>query len=320
MNDRLVQTVKTFMKLQKRGDRPFLLGYSGGPDSKALLYLLIECQRSLSIKFSVVHFDHGWREKSGEEAKEIAEEIKRLGLQLFTRRSKGCGIPERNGEALARQERIEFFEQIYREIDAQGLLLAHQADDQGETVLKRLLEGAHPLHWTGMTAESELRGMRILRPLLSVEKRRLENWIKERGCSALLDPTNRDPRFLRGRMRTDILPYLSDQFGKEISGNLCKAALASQEILTYLVKKCHPHWKTLIIREGEVSWDLSHVTELLELKWLLKIWSEREQIQLSYEMIQAMGEGIVSKKRLQFSTKAGVIYLNSGVLKYINRS
>ena len=306
------------MKTHSEKGRPFLLGYSGGPDSKALLYLLLECRRALRFELCIAHLDHGWREKSGEEAEAIAAEIQGLGLQLFIRRLEGKGIPQRNGEAAARCERIQFFQKVYKEIQAQGLLLAHQADDQGETVLKRLLEGAHPLHWSAMTAEAKLEEMRVLRPLLTIGKKELANWLEKRGHVPLVDPTNLDSRFLRGRMRSEILPYLAEQFGKEISGNLCKAAIASKEIQSYLMKKCEPYWETLVQQEGKTTWDLSAVTELLEAKWLLKRWAENEQVHLSYEMIQTICESLLARRLgIQFPVKAGVIYLNCGILNYI---
>ena len=104
----------------------------------------------------------------------------------------------------------------------QALLLAHQADDQAETILKRVLEGAHFLALGGMQKQSTLFGMRALRPLLEIPpKNRWRPGLKkgEKGAS---DLTNADPAFLRARLRTQILPELARQFGKEISSNLLR--------------------------------------------------------------------------------------------------
>ncbi|MGE3535479.1 MAG: tRNA lysidine(34) synthetase TilS [Parachlamydiales bacterium] len=317
MKDPLVQKVRAFLEPRCEVGKPFLLAYSGGPDSKALLYLLLECRRMLKAEFCLVHVDHGWRAESAIEAQAIAAEAEKLQLKLFLCRLKTEGMPERNAEATAREERFCYFQQVYREIDAQGLLLAHQADDQAETVLKRLLEGAHPIHWPGIEADAKMGEMRTLRPLLGVSKKELVLWLEEKGLIPFIDGTNLDPRFLRGRMRSQIIPNLSSQFGKEISHNLCKAADASAEIHAYLVKRCEPHWGKLVSDDSTVRWDLTEVEEALELRWLLKMWAESQKLQVSYEMLQAIALGLLKRESdKRFPLKTGIISIHCGHLIY----
>jgi len=319
MKDPLVQKVRAFLEPRCEVGKPFLLAYSGGPDSKALLYLLLECCRMLKAEFCLAHVDHGWREESAIEAQAIAAEAERLQLKLFSCRLKTEGMPERNAEAMARKERFRYFQQVYREIDAQGLLLAHQADDQAETVLKRLLEGAHPIHWSGIEADGTMGKMRTLRPLLGVSKKELVLWLEEKGLIPFIDGTNLDPRFLRGRMRSQIIPNLSSQFGKEISHNLCKAADVSAEIHAYLVKRCEPHWGKLVSDGSTVRWDLTEVEEALELRWLLKMWAESLKLQVSYEMLQAVASGLLKRESdKRYPLKTGIISIHCGHLIYDN--
>ncbi|MGE0669741.1 MAG: tRNA lysidine(34) synthetase TilS [Parachlamydiales bacterium] len=317
MKDPLVQKVRAFLEPRCEVGKPFLLAYSGGPDSKALLYLLLECRRMLKAEFCLVHVDHGWRTESAIEAQAIAAEAEKLQLKLFSCRLKTEGMPERNAEAMAREERFRYFQQVYRDIDAQGLLLAHQADDQAETVLKRLLEGAHPIHWPGIEADGKMGEMRTLRPLLGVSKKELVLWLEEKELTPFIDGTNLDPRFLRGRMRSQIIPNLSSQFGKEISHNLCKAADASAEIHAYLVKRCEPHWGKLVSDDSTVRWDLTEVEEALELRWLLKMWAESQKLQVSYEMLQAIALGLLKRESdKRFPLKTGIISIHCGHLIY----
>lgn len=317
MRDPLVQKVKLFLAPRCKAGNPFLLGYSGGPDSKALLYLLLECRKLLSIELCLVHVDHGWREESVDEERAIAAEAHKLQLKLFSCRLNTQGMPERNAESKAREERLRFFQEVYKEIDAQGLFLAHQADDQAETVLKRLLEGAHPMHWMGMDPEGRMGEMRTLRPLLGVTKKELGLWLEDQGKTPFIDSSNLDPRFLRGRMRLEIIPGLSAQFGKEISRNLCKAAVASAEIHAYLMNRCEPYWNKLVITGSSTQWDLTEVKEALELQWLLKTWAEKRKLRVSCEVLQAICAGLLeraSNKRFPFKT--GVIHINCGFLIY----
>ncbi|MBS0652066.1 MAG: tRNA lysidine(34) synthetase TilS [Verrucomicrobia bacterium] len=315
MRDPLVQKVRAFLAPRCEPGRPLLLGYSGGPDSKALLYLLLECRNALRLELCLAHVDHGWRAESADEARAIAAEAEGLQLKLFSCRLSGNGMLQRNAEEKARDSRFRFFQEVYRETDAQGLLLAHQADDQAETVLKRLLEGAHPMHWPGIEAEGRMGGMRTLRPLLGITKKELALWLEERGHAPFIDGSNLDPRFLRGRMRSQIIPSLSAQFGKEISHNLCKAASASAEIHAYLMKRCEPHWKKLVCTGPTTQWDLTEVKEALELRWLLKIWVEKQKLHVSYEVLQAICAGLLEREsNKRFPLKSGVIHINCGVL------
>ncbi len=317
MRDPLVQKVRAFLAPLCETARPFLLGYSGGNDSKALLYILLQCRRVLGFELCLAHVDHGWRGESADERKVIAVEAEKLQLKLFSCRLDAKGVPKQNAESKARKERLQFFQEVYRKIDAQGLFLAHQADDQAETVLKRLLEGAHPMHWSGMGFEGRMGQMRTLRPLLEITKKQLGLWLEDHGQTPFVDSSNLDSRFLRGRMRSEIIPSLSAQFGKEVSYNLCKAAAASAEIHAYLMKRCEPYWGKLVCTGSSVQWDLTDVKEILELRWLIKIWLKERKLHVSYEVLQAICSGLLKRERSKFfPLKVGVIQINSGVLIY----
>lgn len=317
MKDPLVQIVRDFLSPRWQPGKPLLLGYSGGPDSKALLYLLLECRSVLPIEIRLVHIDHGWRSESAFEAEEICKEAERLGLKLDLCRLCTGAIPSRNAEAAGREQRLAFFRKVYTESGAQGLLLAHQADDQAETVLKRLFEGAHPMYWGGIEPDGQLDGMRILRPLLGIAKKELVQWLEKKKETPFEDATNLDPRFLRGRLRAEIIPILSERFGKQIAQNLSKAADSSREVHAYLAKQCSRHLaKRRVVAEG-IHWDLTECVEKVELKWMLKEWAGQESLHISHEMLQLIVEVLVRREaNKQFPVKQGILYLNRGCLVY----
>ena len=138
MRDRLLQVVKEFLKVHYREGFPLLVGFSGGPDSLALLHLLMECRRFFALELHVAHVDHGWREASGREAEGLQRAVGSWGLKFYVRRLEG--IPAT--EVAARESRLRFFGELYKELGCQAVVLGHQGDDQVETVLKRILEGA----------------------------------------------------------------------------------------------------------------------------------------------------------------------------------
>lgn len=227
-----MKRVKEFLHRYWDGSHPLLLGYSGGPDSKALLYALLDFGfRHLHV----AHVDHGWREESYDQALEIKEEIETLKLPF----SMTClhMNKEENMEFKARVARLRFFSDVYHAHSCQALLLAHQADDLGETVLKRVLEGAHLCSLSGMAPISVLEGMNVWRPLLSVPKKELMNFLHEKALGYIDDPTNRSLAYLRSRMRVETIPMLEKSFGKNFLDNLCVLSERSLEFKQYLDEK-----------------------------------------------------------------------------------
>ncbi len=270
----LLKRTKKFIDEKWDRKSPLLLGYSGGPDSKALLYAL----RQAGISPHLAHVDHGWRSESAEEAAQLEEEAGRLGLPFHLKKLEGSPIG--NLEEWSRNERLKFFKSLFEQFPFQALLLGHQADDQAETVLKRVLEGAHLVSFSAMSGESELAGMRVWRPLLGTTKKE----ILELDLQPILDPTNRDQKFLRGRLREQILPDLARQFGKEIGGNLRLLAERAGELGEYLDRK------VAMVNREEGPWgvyyDLTGLERIEARHFLQKIGSfSREELEMALDVL-----------------------------------
>jgi tRNA(Ile)-lysidine synthase len=280
----LLKSVKHFISLHYVPGKPLLLGFSGGPDSLALLHLLLECDLDLHV----AHIDHGWRSESREEAERLKQEVELLKLPFHLKRLENIPMKENQ----ARQARLAFFKEIYQKIDAQALFLGHHGDDQSETVLKRILEGASLTALKGILPVSTLEGMQIWRPLLGVNKMMLRAWIKERGLKPIEDSTNLDPSYLRGKMRTSILPQLEDHFGKEVSGNLRRLGESARELSEYLSKKVEKYEALIIEDKEEKRVDLSryYPLESVEIKAFLKKFGEKNKVFLSHAALQSLYE------------------------------
>lgn len=220
--------LKHFFSSQWKQGAPLLLACSGGPDSKALLYLLLDLRKFFNLEFEVAHIDHGWRKESQKEAQILAREVKSLGLKFHLKRLKG--IPSK--EEAARDARYTFLNQIAKKIGAQAIILGHQMEDQAETVLKRVLEGASLPSCVGMKPVSG----KLWRPLLQVSKKELISYLQRKKISYFIDPTNLDSRYLRGRLRTSIIPQLEASFGKSIVKNLCLLGQRAQQLEEHFLK------------------------------------------------------------------------------------
>ena len=223
---------KSVVKVEPRFKPPLLLGYSGGPDSKALLYALLDA----GITPHLAHIDHAWRPESAEEARLCRLEAETLGCPFHTIRLD----PPPATEDEARNARWNFFRSLFAKIPFQALVLGHQADDLAETVLKRVFEGAHLTSLTAMQEVSTRDNITIWRPILSFSKRDLTAYLKKKQLTPFYDATNEDPTFLRSRMRHQLLPFLNKTFGKQIAMNLCLLSHRSAELDDYLQSKIAP--------------------------------------------------------------------------------
>ncbi len=274
-NRHIASLTHAFLNVHWDRESPLLLGYSGGPDSKALLYALLEC----GITPHLAHVDHGWRDESAEEAEVLRGEAHELGCPFHSVRVEG-----KKGEDEARKARFSFFASLASQY--QALLLAHQAEDLAETVLKRIFEGAHLVNLGGMQAVSRQYGMTIWRPFLKVRRAEVLEFLKERSLISICDPTNSDPKYLRTRIRYEIFPFLRRAFGKEITENLSLLSERSFELKTYLDQ----HVNSVPVHRGPwgILIDLNGFEPIEQCHFLQKIAKEEALIILSRPVLQAL--------------------------------
>ncbi len=205
---------RLFQQLQQtitqRGLAPsgslLLLCVSGGCDSVALLRLLAGLKALNRWQLYVLHFNHRLRPEADEEAGFVRD----LALEHelpFTLKSAGHLSPEQPGlQARAREWRRSESLKLMKSLDADRIVTAHHADDQAETWLLKWLRGAHL---------SGLQGMQwmdppFIRPLLGVSKRELRDFLLEYNWSWMEDPTNLDPKYMRNRVRAELVPLLNE--------------------------------------------------------------------------------------------------------------
>jgi tRNA(Ile)-lysidine synthase len=189
-----------------------VLAVSGGPDSSALLLLAARWRADLrrGPELIAVTVDHGLRPQSAHEANQVGALARRLAVLHRTLRWRG-EKPSTGLQEAARHARYRLLAAAARRAGARHILTAHTLDDQAETVLMRLVRGSGPAGLSAMTAETELPelgGIALMRPLLTVPKQRLIATLKAHGVAFADDPSNRDPRFTRARLRA-LMPALA---------------------------------------------------------------------------------------------------------------
>lgn len=179
-----------------------LVAVSGGADSVALLELLHRGHARHGRSLVVGHVDHGIAADSADVAGRVEALAAERGIPY---RSERLALGPGTSETRARRARRAALLRLADEAGAEVIATAHHADDQVETILLRVLRGSGPAGLAGMAP----RAGRWIRPVLSVRRRALHDWLERAGLVGWQDPANEDPRHLRSWLRHEILPVLS---------------------------------------------------------------------------------------------------------------
>ena len=234
-------------------EKSLLVGFSGGPDSLCLLYLLLEN----GARVHVAHLDHGLRGSSAIEADQARQLCLELGVPCAVKKLDVAGyaaVHHVSIEESARLLRYQFlFDEAVRNHD-QAVLVGHNANDQVETVLMHLLRGS------GL---SGLAGMRhillpnpwsddipLVRPLLKYDRGAIDQILQERGLQPVLDASNTDTAFFRNRIRQELLPILAT-YNPQIRRRLTNMAEVIAVEDDYLSNEVNKAWSVVILEQGE---------------------------------------------------------------------
>jgi len=188
------------------GDR-VIVAVSGGPDSVCLLHILHELMDEFHVHLVVAHFDHGLRPAEDESETAFVRSLAQ-SLKLPFETGKGRLLAKRDrgsGEEKARNARYAFLERVRKKHKARKIALGHNLNDQAETILMRLLRGSGPAGLTGMPP---CRDGSIIRPLIEIERREIENYLKAIKFASVTDSSNLKTDCFRNKIRLELMPLL----------------------------------------------------------------------------------------------------------------
>jgi len=235
-----------------RGGEAVLVAVSGGPDSVALLDVLHALRETLRLALTVAHVHHGLRPEADAEADGVRRLCEDLGVPCHVERVTVRREPPWDGlEAESRRVRHAALERVARVVGAARIATGHTADDQAETVLMRLLQGAGP---RGLGGIAPARGL-LIRPLIETRRSAIEAYLCARGLAWAEDPSNRDPRFLRSRIRHELLPFMAELTGASVVEALGRSAAAARAVVGDLEERARADLARLATRDGS-GWSL----------------------------------------------------------------
>lgn len=220
----IIKTIKDFDMLH-RGEH-VLVALSGGVDSSALLDALTRCREVLGITVSAAHLNHMLRGEDADADEAFArKKCAELGVAFVSERIDIAAIASKSGkstELCAREVRYDFLYRVKKELGADKIATAHNANDNLETVIFNLSRGTGT---DGMCGIPPVRGD-IIRPLISVSRQEIEGYVKENGIAFCVDKTNLETVYTRNKIRHNIIPEIL-----KVNSGAIKNASRSSRIL-----------------------------------------------------------------------------------------
>ena len=187
-----------------------IVGVSGGPDSMALLHILIRLKKALDLQIIVAHVNHNTGRKGQfEEQKFVEEYAKKNSLVFETMTIKEYGDDNFHNEA--RSIRYNYFNSLVKKYHAKYVFTAHHADDLIETILMRIVRGSTLKGYSGFSKTVKMSNYYIIRPLIQVTKDEIYNYLNKNKIKYMQDSSNTKDVYTRNRFRKYIVP----EFKKE---------------------------------------------------------------------------------------------------------
>ena len=207
------------MKLINHGDN-ILLALSGGPDSVFLFHNLRKLRETLSFNLYASHINHMYRGKDAMHDEEFVRKLcDKYGIKLFVKRKNATEYAKElkvTEEEAGRVLRYDFFRENLREVGGGKVALAHNLNDQAETVLQRIIRGTGIDGLSAMSFEKD----NLIRPMLNVQRNEIMNYLHENNYGYCIDITNTQDIYGRNKIRLNLIPYLEQNFNPNIQSSL----------------------------------------------------------------------------------------------------
>jgi tRNA(Ile)-lysidine synthase len=295
--ERTAQGLRVYPK-----ERVYLVGVSGGVDSRVLLQTLID---SGFTNLVICHLDHRLRGSDNERENRLIRRLAtRLKLPLVQEQVQSWP-PKLSLETAARQARQQFFARAAKQFEASHVFLGHHADDQVETFLFNILRGAGSIGQAAMRTETRISAggvdLIVVRPFLHVWKQEIRDYAKQRRLTFSEDVTNAENKFTRNRIRNLLVPEIERILGRPFKSNLlrlCEIAGDEAELLRQLT----PSWWEL--DELPVG-DLRTLPVALQRR-VIHQWLTRKQIDdVSFEDVEQIRSMLSHQEIAKVNLSAG---------------
>lgn len=262
LENKVLETIKKYQLIEK--EDKLVIGVSGGPDSMALLHILLTLQEKEQIPsctLLVAHVNHMLRKEAEEETAYVEEFCRLHQIPCFVKRAKVEELAQKakmGTEEMGRNIRYQFFEEVKEKEKAQKIVTAHHANDNAETVLMNILRGSGTAGLKGIEPiRKNEKNVVFVRPLLNCTKEEIYEYCKEKKLQPKIDKSNQENVYNRNKVRNILIPFLEKEWNPNIVATLNRLSELARQENQYLERQTQKAYEDMVLEEGKDSIVLS---------------------------------------------------------------
>ena len=293
----MFSSVKKFLtkNIKDINKKTFAVAYSGGIDSQTALHIIYKLKKELKFNLIIIHINYNLRGEESKKdelfAKNIAE---KYNLKICIKEIKEGSYNKKNIQNEAREDRYNFFEELYKKNIFDYLIIAHNKDDFVETIIYRMIKGAGADVYNCLKKKNNY----ILRPMLDFYRTEIENYAKENNLEYREDASNKKNKYARNKIRNVIIPLL-ETINKKSKDNIIKFSKRAYLENKFLRKKINNIYKNNLINKNSINIEnIKNLNRIFLNRIIMKFISESEKnnIEITEKRILEIIKIIKSKK------------------------
>ena len=247
LEEEVLNTIKEFNLIEKNDK--VVVAVSGGPDSISLLNILVKLRKTYNLTLYVCHVNHLLRENANIDEEFVKNYCKENNIECFVKRADIHKISkeEKIGtEEAGRKVRYEFFDEILEKTISNKIAIAHNKNDNVETILLNMIRGAGTSGLIGIEAKNG----KYIRPLIKSERKTIEKYCEENNLCPRIDETNKENIYNRNKIRNVIIPYIEKEFNPNFINTVDRLSSIVKEEEDFIKKIAKDEYKKVLIEKN----------------------------------------------------------------------
>lgn len=272
IKNKVIETIKKY-NLIEENDK-IILGVSGGPDSIAMLVLLNELKDIFKFEIVVAHINHGIRENAILDEEYVKNFCSNINVKFYCLHAKVLEYANEQKlgvEEAGRKIRYQFFDEILEKEAAQKIAIAHNKNDNAETIIMNILRGSGSKGLIGI----EPKQGKYIRPLIEIDRKDIEEFTEKNNLNPRIDESNFENEYTRNKIRNIVIPYIKQEFNPNIIEGLSRLSEIAKEQEEYINDEAQKQYKEVLIEEINLNKKVYNIekesTIILDLKKFNKL-------------------------------------------------
>lgn len=264
LEDKILNTIKKYELIQSKDK--IVVAVSGGPDSMCLLNFLNDYKRILEIELFVAHINHGIRKNATIDEEYVENYCKNHDIPFFILHAdviKRANEEKRGIEETGRIVRYEFFDEVLKKTNSNKIAVAHNSNDNAETIIMNMLRGSGIIGLKGIEPKKD---NKYIRPLIKCERQEIEEYCKTKNLKPRHDESNDENLYTRNKIRNIVLPYIKKEFNPNIIKTINRLSEISVEETKYIDKVTEKTFNEILeernLEKGEIVISLNKFNNL----------------------------------------------------------